>query len=160
MVTRHTVKCLRANTYYNWQTFLPLLQTQYESQNSSQVIKPAKRSWIALLCWRTHIITAFWTIDWSQDNPPSSLMASMFPCFMKRMAVSMACCGDVSYEPNGKSAILNALRLPLETAWQWSSISSTVTGRVVSCPCTTIPAESPTRSMSIPAESTCITKTL
>ena len=29
-------------------------------------------------------------------------------------------------------------------------MSSTVTGNVVSCPCTTFPSESPTRMMSIP----------
>lgn len=126
-----------------------------------------------------------------------------------RTADWTACCADVSYEPNGKSATRNALHAvtphvtpgcdpasqhaaqtggapslndsypaaqyssmdnhvsactklgkeryrlaPLETALQCTSMSSMVTGRVVSWPCTTIATLSPTSRMSMPAVST------
>ena len=47
------------------------------------------------------------------------------------------------------------LLAPLETALQCTSMSSMVTGSVVSCPCTTIATLSPTSRMSMPALSTC-----
>ena len=43
---------------------------------------------------------------------------------------------------------------PLETALQCTSMSSMVTGRVVSWPCTTMATLSPTSNMSMPAVST------
>lgn len=46
------------------------------------------------------------------------------------------------------------LLVPLDTARQCTSIASTVTGSVVSWPCTTMATESPTRRMSMPASST------
>lgn len=49
----------------------------------------------------------------------------------------------------------NDLLAPLDTALQCTSMSSMVTGKVVSWPCTTMATLSPTSSMSMPAVSTC-----
>mmetsp|Transcript_9620 Transcript_9620/g.38924 ORF Transcript_9620/g.38924 Transcript_9620/m.38924 type:complete len:222 (+) Transcript_9620:329-994(+) len=88
-------------------------------------------------------------------EPPSSLTASMPPSFSIRVAASMACADDCSYDPKGRSPTSNGRVAPRDTALQWLSISSRVMGKVVSWPWTTIAAESPTSATSMPAMSTC-----
>mmetsp|Transcript_10247 Transcript_10247/g.43115 ORF Transcript_10247/g.43115 Transcript_10247/m.43115 type:complete len:276 (-) Transcript_10247:349-1176(-) len=87
-------------------------------------------------------------------EPPSSFTASMPPSFNMSVAEATACFGDCSYEPNGRSPTNSGLEAPRATALQWLSISSSVMGSVVSWPCTTIAALSPTRHTSMPAWST------
>jgi len=81
--------------------------------------------------------------------------ASMPPSFMILVAVSIACAGSRSYDPNGRSPMRSGRDAPRATARKCDSISSSVIGSVVSCPWTTIAAESPTRQTSTPARSTC-----
>ena len=88
-------------------------------------------------------------------DPPSSFTASMPPSFSIRVAASMACAVDCSYEPNGRSPTRSGRDAPRDTALQCDNISSRVIGKVVSWPCTTIAAESPTSATSMPALSTC-----
>ena len=72
---------------------------------------------------------------------------------MNRCAVATACSSDTSYEPNGRSATSSGVLSPRRTAAVSMSISSTVTGTVLSYPRTVIAAESPTSTMSTPAAS-------
>mmetsp|Transcript_11318 Transcript_11318/g.41417 ORF Transcript_11318/g.41417 Transcript_11318/m.41417 type:complete len:223 (-) Transcript_11318:379-1047(-) len=87
--------------------------------------------------------------------PPSILTASMFPSLRTRTADCTASYEEDSYVPKGKSASRKGLRAPRDTERQCAMMSSSVTGSVVSCPCTTMPTESPTRRTSIAARSTC-----
>mmetsp|Transcript_24124 Transcript_24124/g.82318 ORF Transcript_24124/g.82318 Transcript_24124/m.82318 type:complete len:248 (+) Transcript_24124:268-1011(+) len=87
--------------------------------------------------------------------PPSSFTASIPPSLSTLTAARTACSVEASYAPNGRSPTSSGLLAPLATALQCVSMSSSVTGSVVSWPCTTIPALSPTSATSTPAWSTC-----
>ena len=87
--------------------------------------------------------------------PPSILTASMPPSLSSRTAAPTACSALASYEPKGRSPMSSGRRAPRATARQCDTISSSVTGSVVSWPSTTMPTLSPTSSMSMPAASTC-----
>eukprot|EP00968_Pinguiococcus_pyrenoidosus_P028839 scaffold8138_cov277-Pinguiococcus_pyrenoidosus.AAC.4 len=63
--------------------------------------------------------------------PPSIFTASMPPSLMKRYAFLSASSCDTSYEPNGMSPTSSGADAPRETALQWCSMSSIVTGCVV-----------------------------
>ena len=88
-------------------------------------------------------------------KPPSTLTASTPPSLSILTDESIAWAVDASKHPNGRSPTMNGLDAPRVTALQKEIISSRVTGSVVSWPCTTIPALSPTRTMSTPASSAC-----
>src|SRR5690349_9076850 len=85
--------------------------------------------------------------------PPSILTACAPDSFRNRVAAASACCGEPWYEPNGRSATTSARRVPLTTAAVSGMSSSRVTGIVLSCPYTTMDAESPTSSTGMPASS-------
>ena len=99
-------------------------------------------------------LTIVLTVSTRASQPPSSLTASTPPSFTSRMADSSAWFALVSYDPNGRSPTTNVRFVPRFTAWQCVIISWSVIGKVVSWPCTTIAAESPTSVMSKPALST------
>ena len=77
--------------------------------------------------------------------PPSSLTASAPPSLTRRTALLTACSSETWYEPNGMSATTSGRFAPRVTHCVMNTISSIVTGTVESRPCTTMPAESPTR---------------
>mmetsp|Transcript_14714 Transcript_14714/g.41849 ORF Transcript_14714/g.41849 Transcript_14714/m.41849 type:complete len:310 (-) Transcript_14714:386-1315(-) len=85
------------------------------------------------------------------SSPPSTLIASTLPSFMRRAALITASCG-VRNEPNGISPTTRLFSGPVAvTALQWWIISSIVTPTVEERPNTTIPTLSPTRIISTPA---------
>ncbi len=73
---------------------------------------------------------------------------------MNRPAFLIASAGSASYDMNGISTITVDRLTARVTALVIISISSMVTGIVVSYPKVVIPPESPTRIRSIPARST------
>ena len=84
---------------------------------------------------------------------PSSFTASIPASLTKRTAFRTASSSDTWYEPNGRSPMTSGRRAPRAHARASISISSIVAGTVESRPSTVIAAESPTRTMSIPASS-------
>ncbi len=96
--------------------------------------------------------TRAWTRD-SIGPAPSSLTASAPASFTNRIAFRSASSSETWKEPNGMSATTSGRRAPRVTARVSTSISSIVAGTVESWPSTTIAAESPTRTTSIPAPS-------
>ena len=84
--------------------------------------------------------------------PPSSLTA-LAPAFMRRTALASACSGPASYVPKGRSATTSARLVARATERVATTISSSSTGSVESCPSMTLPMESPTSSRSVPAAS-------
>ncbi len=86
-----------------------------------------------------------------RTRPPSILTATAPPSLTRRSASRAASRGDTWKLPYGMSTMTGISGRARATARQWWSMSSTVTGRVVSCPSTTMPRESPTSSASTPA---------
>jgi hypothetical protein len=84
---------------------------------------------------------------------PSSLTASAPDSLTKRTALRTASSSDTWNEPKGMSAITRARCAARVTARVSISISSMVAGTVEEWPRTVIAAESPTRTMSMPASS-------
>jgi hypothetical protein len=76
----------------------------------------------------------------------------------REAAVVWSARGATHTLPKGRSPTSSGRGAPRATARQWVSISSSVMGSVVSCPCTTMAAESPTRHTSMPARSTYATR--
>ena len=90
--------------------------------------------------------------------PPSSFTMLTPPSFTRRMELRTAALVPCWKAPNGRSPTTMARRAPRLTMRQWYTISSRVTGSVVSWPWTTMPRESPTRSRSTPASSRSLAK--
>ena len=82
----------------------------------------------------------------AQTGPITSLSGSCPAIQYSRMGTHGSACA--------KQGVERYRLAPLETALQCTSMSSMVTGRVVSWPCTTMATLSPTSRMSMPAVST------
>ena len=87
------------------------------------------------------------------STPPSSFTACAPVSFITRTAAASACDGDSSYVPNGRSTTTNVRCVERTTAAANVIISSSVIGRVVVWPSTTLAAESPTSRKSMSASS-------
>jgi hypothetical protein len=84
--------------------------------------------------------------------PAPSILTISAPARRNRVDASSARSG-VASAWNGRSATSKACFSTRATAAVWYSMSSTVTGKVESCPCTTMPSESPISTKSMPLAS-------
>ena len=84
----------------------------------------------------------------------NGVTAATLASFTKRTAWRTVSSGVTWKLPNGISAMIGTPGCARATALQWCTMSSMVTGSVLSLPCSTMPSESPTKITSIPEAST------